>query len=228
MLRRAVVLHAPRGVALRKPSTPALRPAAACAVGRRWVPPCNVRVPASRRTACKAAGNGNGSSEAHLEEAARALPGVQWGLWHVEPGQAAPETSTSASGDLSEAYRSLDAVVVLAGGQTSATGVPPWVERRLDTALSLQRLQRKPTPILNLGTPHRRHSHRRAYRAVGLVLGLPCVALPRGPHVFAAVHTPAGGGTPHKAPYLDERGYVVHESTACCRSATHPSSPAPP
>ncbi|KXZ42515.1 hypothetical protein GPECTOR_139g671 [Gonium pectorale] len=26
-----------------------------------------------------------------------------------------------------------------------------------------------------------------------------------------------GGGTPHKGPYLDARGFVVHESTACAR-----------
>ncbi|KAG2432291.1 hypothetical protein HYH02_013014 [Chlamydomonas schloesseri] len=40
----------------------------------------------------------------------------------------------------------------------------------------MQRLQRRPVPILSLG-----------------------------------------GGTPHKGPYLDERGYVIHESTACAR-----------
>ena len=50
-----------------------------------------------------------------------------------------------------------DAIVVLAGGQTtSGSGLPPWVERRLDTSLGLQRLQQrresgKPCPIVCLG-----------------------------------------------------------------------------
>jgi len=45
-----------------------------------------------------------------------------------------------------------DAIVVLAGGQTTAgSGLPPWVERRLDLSLGLQRLQHKRCPIVCLG-----------------------------------------------------------------------------
>ncbi|GAX74707.1 hypothetical protein CEUSTIGMA_g2155.t1 [Chlamydomonas eustigma] len=69
----------------------------------------------------------------------------------------------------------LDAIVVLAGGQTTqGSGLPPWVERRLDTCLGFQKLQSKNCPILCLG-----------------------------------------GGTPHKPPILNDKGYVIHESTAC-------------
>lgn len=51
----------------------------------------------------------------------------------------------------------LDAVLVLAGGQL-AGGVPVWVERRLDKALQLQRLNGPNCRIvcLGAGTPHRR------------------------------------------------------------------------
>jgi glutathione S-transferase len=27
----------------------------------------------------------------------------------------------------------------------------------------------------------------------------------------------SGGGTPHKPPILDDKGYVIHESTACAQ-----------
>ena len=47
-----------------------------------------------------------------------------------------------------------DAIVVLAGGQiATGSGLPPWVERRLDTSLALQRLQAGSSscPIVCLG-----------------------------------------------------------------------------
>ncbi|KAG2485407.1 hypothetical protein HYH03_015893 [Edaphochlamys debaryana] len=115
------------------------------------------------------------------DEEHRALPGIAWGLSYSEPGQeglvhGSPAPQSTARGVLPEAYRSVDAILMLAGGQTGPDSVPPWAERRLDTCLSLQDAQRKTTPILLLG-----------------------------------------GGTPHKGPYLDSRGFVIHESTACAR-----------
>jgi hypothetical protein len=52
----------------------------------------------------------------------------------------------------------LDAILVLAGGQLRGGGVPVWVERRLDTALQLQKLNGPSCSIVCLGngTPHRR------------------------------------------------------------------------
>lgn len=66
----------------------------------------------------------------------------------------------------------LDAIIILAGGQTREGGLPLWVTRRLDLGAELQR--GSDVPIVCLG-----------------------------------------GGTPHKPPILDSRGYVVHESTSC-------------
>ncbi|KAG2427338.1 hypothetical protein HXX76_012533 [Chlamydomonas incerta] len=128
------------------------------------------------RLAIRSATNGSNAGSKH-EKAPRNLPGVAWGLTYFPPEVPTPSAHVPTSEtDLPEAHRNVDAIVVLAGGQTGPDSVPAWVERRLDTALSLQRLQRRPVPILSLG-----------------------------------------GGTPHKGPYLDERGYVVHESTACAR-----------
>ncbi|GLC46941.1 hypothetical protein PLESTB_001544900 [Pleodorina starrii] len=127
------------------------------------------------RLSCSASSNKcNGNHVASANHAStRVLPGVTWGLAYHEPS--AEANGLDDSSDL-ERYKSLDAIVVLAGGQTGPDSIPVWVERRLDTALSLQRLQRQPCPILSLG-----------------------------------------GGTPHKGPYLDTAGFVVHESTACAR-----------
>ncbi|GLI64517.1 hypothetical protein VaNZ11_007786 [Volvox africanus] len=115
---------------------------------------------------------GNGLNESAVQDdTSRALPGVVWGLVYHDPS-----AENRWHRDLLEQYRSLDAIVVLAGGQTGPQSTPAWVERRLDTALSLQRLQGRACSILSLG-----------------------------------------GGTPHKPPYLDTAGFVVHESTACAR-----------
>lgn len=95
--------------------------------------------------------------------------------------------------------RQLDAVIMLAGGQTPEGGLPPWVERRLDTAHGV--LQRQPLscPILCLG------EHTRCgmdlYKA--LLMHAACL------------EPPEGGGTPHKPPVLNRDGYVIHESTSC-------------
>lgn len=52
----------------------------------------------------------------------------------------------------------LEAILVLAGGQLPEGGVPVWVERRLDKALQLQKLNGPECRIVCLGngTPHRR------------------------------------------------------------------------
>ncbi|PNH10615.1 hypothetical protein TSOC_002646 [Tetrabaena socialis] len=111
------------------------------------------------------------------DEAARALPGIDWGLsFHGTEDASSLSTASSPVGAAAVLlpYSSLDAIVVLAGGQTGPESLPEWVERRLDAALSLQRLHARPCPVLLLG-----------------------------------------GGTPHKGPYLDSRGFVIHESSAC-------------
>eukprot|EP00897_Mesotaenium_endlicherianum_P000195 jgi/Mesen1/10176/ME000076S09684 len=48
-----------------------------------------------------------------------------------------------------------DAIMVLAGGQTEDGGVPVWVQKRLDVALSLHRKYGCPIVCLGGGTPHR-------------------------------------------------------------------------
>jgi hypothetical protein len=68
-----------------------------------------------------------------------------------------PETGSSVKScdnglHISPYPTDLDAIVVLAGGQTShGSGLPPWVERRLETSLGFQNLQSKQCPILCLG-----------------------------------------------------------------------------
>ncbi len=87
------------------------------------------------------------------DEASRALPGVSWGLrYDAEPGiDVLTPPIPNDGGDELEPYRSADAIVVLAGGQDGAYALPSWVERRLDAALSLHKLQRTPCPVLCLG-----------------------------------------------------------------------------
>ena len=104
-------------------------------------------LPLLRCASSRASGNGHEATSAGADEASRALPGVAWGLAYHDDG------ANGSYGDKLEPYRSLDAIVVLAGGQTGPDSLPVWVERRLDTALSLQRLQPRPCPILSLGTP---------------------------------------------------------------------------
>ena len=104
--------------------------------------------------------------------------------------------------------RDVDAIIVLAGGQTtSGSGLPSWVERRLDLSLGLQRLQKKKCPILCLGT----------CAGIGILLRRgKCISIKLAmlsPPVI--VNGRAGGGTPHKPPILTPTGYVIHESTAC-------------
>lgn len=84
----------------------------------------------------------------------RALDNVAWGLTYHEPTANANRQHGSAS----EQYSDLDAIIVLAGGQTGPDSIPMWVERRLDTALSLQRLQSRTCPIVSLGTSAQPHS----------------------------------------------------------------------
>lgn len=87
------------------------------------------------------------------DEASRALPGVSWGLrYDPEPGvDFFTPPIPNDGGDELEPYRSADAIVVLAGGQDGPYALPSWVERRLDAALSLHKLQRTPCPVLCLG-----------------------------------------------------------------------------
>uniref|UniRef100_A0A7S2QT06 DUF218 domain-containing protein n=1 Tax=Chlamydomonas chlamydogama TaxID=225041 RepID=A0A7S2QT06_9CHLO len=64
-------------------------------------------------------------------------------------GEAAGQTSVPTD---------LDAIIMLAGGQTTeGSGLPTWVERRLDACLDLQRVQKTNCPIVCLGggTPHK-------------------------------------------------------------------------
>ncbi|GFR42936.1 hypothetical protein Agub_g3834, partial [Astrephomene gubernaculifera] len=114
------------------------------------------------RCACSSVqtNNGYGSLHSSTDDSRRSLTGIDWGLVY-------PDAVASTSyGNTLEPYKSLDAILVLGGGLTGPDSLPQWVERRLDTALSLQRLQSRPCPILSLG-----------------------------------------GGTPHKEPYLDSRGF---------------------
>jgi hypothetical protein len=106
--------------------------------------------PSTRRPGLILARNATSGSNGGSTSASRILPGVAWGL-HYSPPDGSPHTPSGTETDLPEAHRNVDAIVVLAGGQTGPDSVPPWVERRLDTALSLQRLQRRPVPILSLG-----------------------------------------------------------------------------
>ncbi|KAG0559401.1 hypothetical protein KC19_10G101600 [Ceratodon purpureus] len=68
--------------------------------------------------------------------------------------------TTPVRGDDEEEHggEPLDAILVLAGGQLPGGGVPVWVERRLDKALELHKLNGPKCSIVCLGngTPHRR------------------------------------------------------------------------
>jgi len=67
-------------------------------------------------------------------------------------------TATGDEGDEELRSEPLEAILVLAGGQLPGGGVPIWVERRLDKALQLQKLNGPECCIVCLGngTPHRR------------------------------------------------------------------------
>lgn len=119
----------------------------------RSVAVCIPSVRASRPLlAARSATNDSKNGSKHPSDSkARILPGVAWGLHYSPPEVPTSAHAPSSETDLPEAHRTVDAIVVLAGGQTGPDSVPAWVERRLDTALSLQRLQRRPVPILSLG-----------------------------------------------------------------------------
>ncbi|KAL2630806.1 hypothetical protein R1flu_015492 [Riccia fluitans] len=66
-------------------------------------------------------------------------------IWGAGPSPDTGEGSLRATGYASRQQR-LDAIIVLAGGQTRDGGVPLWVARRLDRAVELQRSQGEPFP----------------------------------------------------------------------------------
>ncbi|KAG1661097.1 hypothetical protein FOA52_012086 [Chlamydomonas sp. UWO 241] len=83
-----------------------------------------------------------------------AAPPLPHALRPAASGRAAAAIAAALSSPPTDA----DAILMLAGGQTNTgNNLPPWVERRLDTCLGLQRLQSKPCPVLCLGggTPHK-------------------------------------------------------------------------
>lgn len=66
--------------------------------------------------------------------------------------------TTGGEGEEEVKSESLEAILVLAGGQLPGGGLPVWVERRLDKALQLQKLNGPECRIVCLGngTPYRR------------------------------------------------------------------------
>ena len=160
--------------------------------------------PAVRGCAARASLGGSDSSSVLSSSSSSSSTG-----WLLDTAASLdPATSSSSSSSNGSGSGRYDAIMMLGGGLFPDGSLPEWVVRRLEGSLHLYHQQQalhaaSQTAAAATPTPT-------PTRSADGCPGQPWRAAAAGPCPIVLL----GAATPHKPPVMDDRGYVLYESTA--------------